>query len=393
NTLYIATGSGIYSMNTHTEELTELKLQHSGTPLLEDNFANCIFQDSRGLIWLGGRKEVCIYNQQKDSVVHLSTNDGLSHTGIRAITEDHNHNIWISTDHGITHVTVGKTSGNNYNFVCYPYYNEDGIGNYTLNNFSIFCNKKGNILIGGTGGYLEIDPTTISANAPNHRVVFTELYLNESRVEVDKAESNGRILLKKNMQQTDAIHLKYSDNHFSIEVSTMEYGELHKQQYVYRLSKNSNWLKLDGNRIHFNKLTPGTYLLEVKVKERSPSGNNPISTLNIHIAPPYWLSIPAYILYAVGLILLAVLYAVRLKQKHQRILKQQKRELEITQRQEMDEAKLRFYTNISHDLRTPLTLIISPLEKLLQTGSIIPELIKDELELMHRNSLLLLDVV
>ena len=75
-----------------------------------------------------------------------------------------------------------------------------------------------------------------------------------------------------------------------------------------------------------------------------------------------------------------------------KLLKQQKREFEIAQQQEMDEAKLRFYTNISHDLRTPLTLIISPLEKLLQ-GNIVPPQIKNELELMFRNSHLLLDVV
>lgn len=390
--VYIATGSGIYYMNIITEQLSELRHHQTGETLIKDNFANCIFQDSRGLIWLGGRTEVCIYDVDNNYTTKLTTEDGLSHTGIKAIIEDHNKNIWISTDYGITHVIVNKESEKLYKFDCYPYYKEDGMDNYTFNNFSIFCNNEGHVLVGGSGGYISIDPSTTSTYGHNHRVIFTELYLNENRVEVEKAEKDGRILLNKNMQLTDAIKLDYSDNHFSIEMSTMEYGELHKLQYVYRLSKNSDWLKLDGNRIHFNKLAPGSYTLEVKVKEHSLKENNPISTLDIHVKPPFWLSTPAYILYVLGFILASILLAINIKRKHLRMLKQQKREFEIAQRQEIDEAKLRFYTNISHDLRTPLTLIITPLEKLLRE-CIIPIQMKDELELMHRNSRLLLDVV
>ena len=151
-------------------------------------------------------------------------------------------------------------------------------------------------------------------------------------------------------------------------------------------------MKLNENRIYFYKLAPGTYKLEVKVKEHTHNENNPISTLTIHIQPPLWLSVPAYVFYVISTIIVLLIFVKNTKRKHLKLLKQQKREFEIAQRQEMDEAKLRFYTNISHDVRTPLTLIISPLEKLLQ-GNIVPPQIKNELELMFRNSHLLLDVV
>ena len=390
--LYIATGSGVYYIDIVTGKLSELRLHRTGEQLLEDNFANCIFQDSRELIWIGGRNEVCIYNTHNDSITKLNTENGLSYAGIKAITEDHNKNIWISTDNGISHVVVNNKLNNYYTFNCYPYYKEDGMGNYTFNNFSIFCNKEGNVLIGGAGGYISINPNTISTYKHNHRVIFTELYLNENRVEVEKPENDGRVLLQKNMQLTDIIHLDYTDNHFSVEVSTMEYGELHKLQYVYRIDKKGKWLKLNENRIYFNKLAPGTYKLEVKVKEHTHNENNPISTLTIHIQPPLWLSVPAYVFYVISTIIVLLIFVKNTKRKHLKLLEQQKREFEIAQRQEMDEAKLRFYTNISHDLRTPLTLIISPLEKLLQEN-IVPPQIKNELELMFRNSHLLLDVV
>jgi signal transduction histidine kinase/DNA-binding response OmpR family regulator len=139
-------------------------------------------------------------------------------------------------------------------------------------------------------------------------------------------------------------------------------------------------------------LAPGTYKLEVKVLEHAHNENNPISTLTIYIQPPLWLSVPAYVFYVISAIVVLFIFVKRTKRKHLELLKQQKREFEIAQRQEMDEAKLRFYTNISHDLRTPLTLIISPLEKLLQENIVTPQ-IKNELELMFRNSHLLLDVV
>lgn len=391
--LYIATGSGVYRMNTETDFLTEIRHKRTGKTLMPDNFANCIFEDSRGLIWVGGRKEVCAYNPQNDFITYISTNDGLSHPKVKAITEDNNHNIWISTDHGITYVVVNHKSEGNYTLECYPYYKEDGLGNYTFNNFSIFCNNKGNILIGGAGGYVEIDPNIVPHHNYNHRIVYTGLYLNENRVEVDKPEEDGRVLLNKNMQLTDIIQLDYSDRHFSVEVSSMEYGELHKLQYVYRLNKNEKWYKLDGNRIYFNNLAPGKYMLEVKVKEDVKSTNNPTSTLIIHVQPPFWLSTMAYIIYLIVFIFLVSLFVLNFKRKHLKMLRQQKRELEISQKQEINEAKLRFYTNISHDLRTPLTLIISPIEKLLQSNLSIPEIIRKDLDLMYRNSLLLLDVV
>ena len=128
-------------------------------------------------------------------------------------------------------------------------------------------------------------------------------------------------------------------------------------------------MKLEGNRIYFNKLSPGTYQLEVKVYENNNSyKNSKASCLTIHVLPPFWLSVPAYIGYTLLLAGVIIFFFLKMKRKHIRNLSQQKREMEIIQQHEMDEAKMRFFTNVSHDLRTPLSLIIIPLEKLLSSN-------------------------
>ncbi len=392
NTLYIATSSGLYCMNISTHELTQLTENRSGQPLIQDNFANCIYEDSRGLLWIGGRKGVNIYNPVDDSLKHLTAEDGLSHLNIRAITEDTDKNIWIATDHGINHVVVeNATAKQKIKFKCYPYFEEDGIGNYTFNNISIICNKEGQILIGGSGGYLKIHRNTSDFRPHEHKVIFTGLYLANQRIDVGSTTPDGRVLLEKNIQLLHEITMDYSDSNFALEVSAMDYGNLHKLHYAYRLGEKEEWVKLEGNRIYFNKLSPGTHSLQVKVNESQDFDNNPPSSLTIHVRPPFWLSIPAYIGYAALIILCIILVILQMRRKHIRILKQQKHEMEITQQHEMNEAKMRFFTNVSHDLRTPLSLIIIPLEKLL--SSAITQNIKTELNLIHRNAVTLLNEV
>ena len=126
-------------------------------------------------------------------------------------------------------------------------------------------------------------------------------------MEVGSRTSNGRILLPKNIQLLEEITMDYSDSNFALEVSSMDYQNRHKQQFAYRLGEQEEWVKLEGNRIHFNRLSYGTFRLQVKVYE--PNGyDNPVSSLLIHVRPPFWLSLPAYGCYALMVIFLSFLY-------------------------------------------------------------------------------------
>ena len=390
--LYIGTSSGLYCMNTATKEISHLKDNNSTSNLFEKVHINCIYQDTRGLLWIGTRTGIDAYNKNTKERIHLSTQNGLSHDYIRAITEDKEKNIWVTTDHGVTNIIATNSPEPSSKFLCYPYFEEDGIGNMAFNNHSITCTQQGEILMGGSGGYLRINPRFINYRHKSHPVIYTSLYLANQRMEVGSKNSNGRILLNKNIQLLNEITMDYSDSNFALEVSSMDYNSLHKLQYAYRLNKDEEWVKLEGNRIYFNKLSPGTYQLEVKVYENNNNyKNSKASSLTIHVLPPFWLSVPAYICYALLIASFIIFFFLKMKRKHIRNLNQQKREMEIVQQHEMDEAKMRFFTNVSHDLRTPLSLIIIPLEKLLTSN--LEKGVREELELIHRNSETLLNEV
>ena len=390
--LLIATSSGLYRMDIFTKEMVYASNTRSEHPIIQDNYANCIYQDSRGLLWVGGRKGLNIYNKKDDSLIHLTENEGLSHPYIRAIIEDKNKNMWIATDHGITHIyIINDPNQKELNYICYPYFEADGIDNFTFNNFSITRNRNNEILIGGSGGYLAINPDMIGYPHSKQNVIFTAFFLANQAIDVDSATLDGRILLKKNIQLAEDIYLDYTDHNFALEVSAMDYGNLHKLEYAYRLSNKEEWIKLEGNRIYFNKLSPGKYDLEVKVNNPFLNNDTQISRLTFYIKPPFWLSMTGYACYAILALAVLIYTALRIRIKHNKQLRKQKHEIELNQQLKMEEAKMRFFTNISHDLRTPLSLIITPLEHLLKKEK--ANAVKDELELVHRSANMLLDEV
>jgi len=389
--LYIGTSSGLSVMDTYSRQVSQISGTADGKQQLPDFFISCLYRDSRDLLWIGGKKGITVYNEVQDSMIYLTTANGLSHDFARAITEDHNKNMWATTDVGITNIVVVNDPMSLLPaFRCYRYYDEDGLGNITFNNHSIWCKKNGEVLMGGIGGYIKALPELVPYNPYKSKVEFTALYIANKRIDVDE-EINGRVVLNKNIQLLDEIFLDYSDNNFAIDVASLNYQSLHKTQFTYRLEDRTEWIGLNGNTIHFNKLSPGTYTLQVNASSDGYH-NDATSSLIIHINPPFWLSLPAYIFYALLLcsIVIVSIYYVRRKARFR--LRMQKLELDIAKQQEMDEGKMRFFTNVSHDLRTPLSLIIIPLEKLI-ASPVHDKQTREDLKLMYRNSQILMGEV
>ncbi|MDR0348273.1 MAG: response regulator [Tannerella sp.] len=390
--LYIATSSGLYVMNTRRGQLELLTGHENSNLLLVNMVISDICRDSRGLIWIGGQEGICIYREKQDTLISITHEKKLPVAKVRGIIEDRNNNMWITTDLGILHIVVVNDPALPMpQFRCYYYYEEDGTGNQTFNTHAIYCDAEGNILAGGTNGIIKIYPQLVQHNNyASSKIIFTAFYLSNQFVNAGDTLADGRVLLKENIQQVDNIEVKYSDN-FALDVSAMNYKDMNNTCFLYRISKKEEWIRLTGNRLFFNRLPPGTHSLEVIMESCNTEWNGTPASLVIHVTPPFWMSTLAYTGYltlALGLIL----YGITWKQKKQRRkLEKQRRELEISKQHEMDEAKLRFFTNVSHDLRTPLSLIITPLEKILAQPGTMIENSKEDLEVMHRNALLLMN--
>lgn len=138
--LYIGTSSGLYSIDIYTRKITPITGTKANTKSLPDSYISSLFYDSRGLLWIGTRSGMTVFDEKKDEMVHLTIENGLSHNSIRAITEDKFKNIWVTTDHGITNIVVDSSPAGqrkDFPYLCYPYFEEDGIGDMTFNSHSI----------------------------------------------------------------------------------------------------------------------------------------------------------------------------------------------------------------------------------------------------------------
>ena len=127
----------------------------------------------------------------------------------------------------------------------------------------------------------------------------TDRYVADEHISVGEETTGGRVLLPRNIQMLDEITLNYSDSHFALEVSAMDYINQHKRHYEYRLGNRDEWIKLERNRIYFNRLSPGSHTLYVKVAGLETHSSNTVKTLTIIVKPPFWLSPFAYAFYIV----------------------------------------------------------------------------------------------
>lgn len=352
---------------------------------------NCLCKDSRNLLWLGTHDGLDVYDLAKDTLCDIGDKQNTP-DNILGIVEDDNGDMWLSSPGKIVRISVK----NNQKFIVNSYNSEDGMTNGTFYEHSILKGSNGTIYFGGTHGISIIKPQLIIDNSCNSIPYIYELRLFSEIIEVNK-EYNGRVILEKKMPYTQSIHLKYNENVVTFKVSGLNYVNPSRTYYRYMLEGYDNtWTEICQNRqpaaISYSKLPPGKYKFLIYTANNDKRWSPLPATVYIDIAPPLWSSLPAkitYILLFIGLSILAFIY-INKRQKLQRI-KKEKASAE-NQRKELEEIKLRFFTNICHGLRTPLTLIITPVESILKKKDL-SEDIKKRLDTVLRNAQNLLVLV
>ena len=392
NNLLIGTSRGMTILDINTGKVTNMMGTKSGSKVLSNININQVVEDSRGLIWIATRDLVNIYNPKTDELDILTMEDGISNPFIAGIIEDDNKNMWLSTARGVTNVIVETDRKNNYNYYCYSYDHKDGLQSCEFNQRSVYKLSSGEILIGGLYGVNGVSTKAFKYNKTEPNVIFTQLTLFNEKVEIGEKYDN-RVILDKAINHIEAVELNYQHNIFSVQFSSDNYVLPEKMKYSYKLEGFSNeWLTTGVGKATFTNLAPGKYTLKVKATNNDGYTSKNEASLNIIIHPPFWLTTFAFIVYGIIFVLILLLGRHMILKSERNKYKIQQIKNEAIKNQEINDMKLRFFTNISHDLRTPLTLIISPLEILMKEYET-DDMLSDKLKMIHRNSVRLLNLV
>ena len=366
--IWVGGNTGIDVFNPVTRESTYYSHSAQDSTSLSSNYIFSIYPDHKGNVWVGTQDGLNLYNAKDNFFYHYNMEDGLPGKKIVALIADDQDDLWISSSYGITQFKKEETNGDNGRIPPnFKNYNDlDGLQGNLFNENAIFKTKKGEVLVGGMHGYNLFNPQRFQYNEQKPKIVITDFSLFNKPVQVGK-KIDGRVLLQKPIEQTEEVHLKYSENLFSIEFAALDFFQPSKNKYSYKLEGFDNAWQDAGSserRVTYTNLDPGMYQFKVRASNNDQLWNPEPTVLNIKVLPPFYRTIYAYLLYVA--VIITVLYLAR-----RRIIRRQRKNFKIEQDKreahylhEMDMMKIRFFTNISHEFKTPLSLILAPLEKL-----------------------------
>jgi signal transduction histidine kinase/ligand-binding sensor domain-containing protein/DNA-binding response OmpR family regulator len=390
--MWFGTDNGIDVLEKRSGRFIHYNYEEHNPGSLNNNNINYIMQDSQGLIWIGSVEGLHLFDREKNTFRVFKKKDGLPDNNVLTIVEDEKHHLWLSTPNGLSRMVI--TKGRQDEPVLYNFVNFDESGGLQGRDFNPNAGLKlrnGELLFGGPHGFNLFHPARIQPRQQAPRVILTGLQvLNQPLTAGDQL--HGRVVLQKAMPETNEIRLRYNENVFSIDFAALDYSFAAKERYAYMLEGfNDVWFTTDGNqrKATYTNLDPGTYIFRVKIADGRNA--NPETQLRITILPSLWRTPLAYTIYI--LLIVAALYFARMiviQRAKMRflILHQQK---EARRMHELDMMKIRFFTNVSHEFRTPLALIMAPVEKMLKTQQDTDQ--HQHLQLVYRNAKRLLNLV
>lgn len=392
--IWIGTGYGIDVLDKKTNVFTHYLNETDNLKSLSNNSILTMRQDSRGLIWIGTHGGLNLFDYSSKTFQVFNEQNGLVHNSVLTLEESDEGNLWATTPHGISNIKVSYDPESKNVSLDFKNYDEsDGLQGRQFNENASVKTSSGEIVIGGTNGFNIFHPAEININRNKPRVKLSDFQIFNKSVGIDEPVNN-RIILKRSITETDEIILKYSDNVFSIEFVSLNFFHPEKSQYKYMLEGfNKDWLTTDGKqrKVTYTNLDPGNYTFHVHASNSDGVWSDEGAQLSISVLPPFWKSGAAFILY-IALILGALLLSRQMILARERMkYKIEKERQDARQQHELDMMKIKFITNVSHEFRTPLTLILTPLERMLKNAS--DGELKKQYLMIHRNARRLLNLV
>jgi len=375
-TIWLGTpNNGLYFYNPTKNTSGSFKFERSNPNSLIYNSVNDLFIDSKNNLWVATENGLCVYNFKQKKFTHISNYNNFPSNVFYKVLEDEHQNIWISTSRGLVRFepTLKKLE---------LFTKNNGLLNDQFNYKSGYKASDGSLYFGSIKGLIKFYPTEVVSNDFVPPIYFTGFQVFNKELEIKPSGSP----LTNSMISTNKITLKPNQSTFSIDFAALSYSAPQMTKYSYRMSGvEDDWVHLETNRkVYFTNLSPGNYLFEVRATINS-IWNQESATLKIEILPPFWASNFAYIIYFVIFsIAIYFFHAFNLKRLEEKN-KSRFNLLENQKEREIYRAKLQFFTNITHEIRTPLTLIKGPLETAMKNVESGTEL-NASLETMKKNT-------
>jgi signal transduction histidine kinase/CheY-like chemotaxis protein/AraC-like DNA-binding protein len=340
-------------------------------------------------LWLATNSGLKRFDKETERFDAYTIKHGLTSNEICSILSENLGNLWLGTDLGITKVILDKEGRDVIGFRNYDF--QDGLNatNYCFfYGHNAFKNSRGEMFFAGTDGFNIFHSKNLNNPTPPP-VKITNFLINFKPVSFRDPDSP----LQAPISLTREIVLPYQDNTFSFELAALDYHTPEKNLYAYKMHGfQENWINLGSNRTAlFTHVPPGEYTFRAKAANSDGVWNEEGVSLKLIIAPPWWRTWWAYSIYV--LLTLGMIYGLRRYENSRREAKY-KFELKLIETQkllELDQMKSRFFANISHEFRTPLSLILGPLEKVL--SKINDKILRKNLFMMHRNAIQLLKLI
>ncbi|WP_295668166.1 hybrid sensor histidine kinase/response regulator transcription factor [uncultured Mucilaginibacter sp.] len=390
--LWVITSYGVDVLLKRTHKFIHYIHDDKNPNSLINNSTNNVMEDSYGLIWISTREGLSVFDYKTGRFTNITRQDGLPDNTVIDLQEYDRNNVWVSTLNGISDINVDR-SGAALKFHFTNYDETEGLQGREFTENSSFKTREGELLFGGGNGFNIFKPSNLHINQNVPKLVFTDFQVFNESVNVGE-KVNGKVILPSSITGLKSLNLKYNDNVFSIEFAALNYFNPGKVKYQYMMEGfDKGWINAD-NRIRkatYTNLDATDYVFKVRATSDDNWNNSSVQSVNISILPPFWKTTWAYILYAMAIIGALLYFRQRAIQKLRAQFSIEKEREEAHRMHELDLMKIKFFTNVSHEFRTPLSLIMAPVDKILKQISE-PD-IQRQLMLVNRNAKRLLNLV